>query len=337
MSRRAAQQVDGGPAHRSGPWHRFSDWFAAILVIGAGKLICRLPEGLLWRVADLVGAIGYRTSASRRNRARRNLRRVLEWMAATGQGSEEYRRAAADPKTFEALIRAAFRHHAHYTLELLWAPRFTAAFVNERLFVENPADVDAWLTRKALILIGMHLGAIELPGFFAVTRLGSIVTPMETLENARIQRYLFTSRATIGVHIVSLEAAGREMVTAIRHNEPVGIVGDRDLTGAGLEVEMFGARTKIPAGPAFMAVETGAPVYISAVRRTGPGRYRGGLRQVTVPAGDNRRERIRAMARDEARIFEQLIMEAPEQWLALFHPIWPDLEQAQMPESARTE
>jgi hypothetical protein len=32
------------------------------------------------------------------------------------------------------------------------------------------------------------------------------------------------------------------------------------------------------------------------------------------------------MAHEEARLFEQFIIDAPEQWLALFHPIWPDLE-----------
>ena len=36
------------------------------------------------------------------------------------------------------------------------------------------------------------------------------------------------------------------------------------------------------------------------------------------------------MLRAEARLFEQLISDAPEQWLALFHPIWPDLEEPQM-------
>jgi hypothetical protein len=36
------------------------------------------------------------------------------------------------------------------------------------------------------------------------------------------------------------------------------------------------------------------------------------------------------MAREEARVFEQMIIDAPEQWLALFHPIWPDLEQSTM-------
>jgi hypothetical protein len=35
------------------------------------------------------------------------------------------------------------------------------------------------------------------------------------------------------------------------------------------------------------------------------------------------------MAREEALLFERVIADAPEQWLAVFHPIWPDLERAQ--------
>jgi hypothetical protein len=35
------------------------------------------------------------------------------------------------------------------------------------------------------------------------------------------------------------------------------------------------------------------------------------------------------MARDEALLFERIVTDAPEQWLAIFHPIWPDLERAQ--------
>ena len=337
MSPEATPRVARRPTRRTGLGRRVSDWLVATFVIAGGKLICRLPEGPLWRLGNLAGALEYRASPSRRDHARRNLRRVVEWMAANGKGAEEYRRAAADTKALEALVRSAFRHHAHYSLELAWAPRFTAEFVTARLFVETPREVEAWLTeRRALILIGIHFGAIELPGLYAVHRLGSIVTPMETIKNARVQRYLFSTRATIGVHIVTLEEAGLELLAAIRRNEPVGLVADRDLGGGGLDVELFGAMTKIPAGPAFLAVETGAPAYISAVRRAGPGRYRGSLRQVPIPEGANRRERIRAMARAEARLFEDFILEAPEQWLALFHPIWPDLEQTQMRENGKT-
>ncbi len=327
MSGQASPRVDRRSARRPGRWRRLSDWVVAVLVISGGKLVCRLPEGPLWRLGNLAGTLEYLVAPSRRDHARRNLRRIVKWMATSATGAEEYRRAAADPKALEALVRSAFRHHAHYYLELARAPRFDAGYVAERLLVETPDDVDRWLTeRRALIVLGLHFGAIELPGFYAVSRLGPIVAPMETIRNARVQRYLFKTRATIGVHIVTLEEAGRELMAALRRNEPVGLIADRDITGAGLDVELFGAATTIPAGPAFLASETGAPAYMSTVRRDGPGRYRGRLRLVPAPEGANRRERGRAMARQEARMFEQFIAEAPEQWLALFHPIWPDLE-----------
>jgi hypothetical protein len=36
------------------------------------------------------------------------------------------------------------------------------------------------------------------------------------------------------------------------------------------------------------------------------------------------------MLREEASVFEQLISDAPEQWMAIFYPIWPDLENSSM-------
>lgn len=331
MTRNSSPAAGSMTAVRRGLRRRIADGLTALVVIGALKLILHLPERLAWWLGDFAGSIEYRVAGTRRKRARRNLRRVLEWMAANGQGADAYRAAATHPKAFEAIVKSAFRNHGRYYVEMARAPKFTAQWVSERMVVETPDEVAAWMTeRRALLLIGMHFGAIEMPGFFAVHRLGLIVAPMETVANERVQRYIFSTRATIGVRIVSLEAAGTELLAALRRNEPVGLIADRDITGAGIEVEMFGAKTKIPAGPVLLAAETGAPMYVSGVRRAGPGRYRGNLRQLQPPEGTSRRERSRAMARDEARLFERIIVDAPEQWLALFHPIWPDLEQPEM-------
>jgi lauroyl/myristoyl acyltransferase len=331
MTRPAPSTAGQPPATRRGLRRRLTENLTALLVIGALKLILHLPERPVWAVADFGGGVSYRLSTARRARARRNLRRVVEWMAANGQGSESYRAAATDPKAFEALVRRAFINHARYYVELARAPKFTSSWVVERLVDESPGAVDAWLVKgKALILVGLHFGAIEVPGIFAVHRLGRIVSPMESVANARVQRYIYSTRATVGVRIVPLQDAGVELLAALRRNEAVGLVADRNISGGGIEVDLFGAATRIPAGPVLLAAETGAPVYVSAVRRVGRGRYRGSLRELQSPAGGNRRERSRAMAREEARLFEQFIIEAPEQWLALFHPIWPDLEQPQM-------
>ena len=312
---------------------RLADEITALLVIGGLKLMLHMPDKAVSPIATIIGGLSYRLSSARRNRARMNLQRILSWMAATGTGDASYRAAASDPKALEALVKAAFRHHALYTFEMARAPRFTEEWVLERLEVENRDQVNAWLIPdKALILIGMHLGAIEVPGIFAVHRIGRITSPMETVANARIQRYIYSTRATVGIRIVSLAEAG-QLLDALRNNEAIGLVSDRNLTPGGYEVELFGVTTKIPSGPALIAAETGVPVYVSAVRRIGAGRYRGRVRELLMPAGASRRERSRAMAREEARLFEEFIVDAPEQWLALFHPIWPDLELSNMPKN----
>ena len=316
------------PAHR-GVRGRISDRVVAAIVIGSMELIRRMPDAPLWWLGNVAGNVEYRVTRSRRDQARRNLRQVVGWLAANNMGDERYHRAASDPRALEAIVRSAFRHHAHYYIELARAPRFDFAYLQAHMVIDNPAEVDAALAeRKALLLVGLHFGTIELPGFLALQRIGQVVAPMESLRNERIQAYMKRTRGVIGVRILTIEEAGPELLAVLRRNEPIGIIADRDLTGSGLEVELFGARTKIPAGPALLSSETGAPIYVSGVRRVGPGRYRGVLWPVPTPTGTSRRERSRSMVRDEARLFERIIADAPEQWLAVFHPIWPDLDRA---------
>jgi KDO2-lipid IV(A) lauroyltransferase len=102
-------------------------------------------------------------------------------------------------------------------------------------------------------------------------------------------------------------------------------VGDRDITGGGIEGTLFGHPARLPLGPALLAVESEAPVYVAAVRRAGPGRYRGRLTRVHVAAEGTRRERTETTVARLARAFEAAITDAPEQWWAVFFPIWPDL------------
>jgi lauroyl/myristoyl acyltransferase len=326
-SQRGDWDGDRAGATRPGRLGRLRAWLTATAVIVAGTVICRLPDRIVWHLADVAGSVAYTASGERRDRARLNLRRVVVWMAAHEIGDERYRRAADDPRVLEKLVRSAFRNLAHYYMEVLRTQRFTATYVNERIVLDTAAEVDEALgTRRALILVGMHFGSIEMPGLFAMSRLGNVTTAIETLPNERIHRYLYRIRASHGLRIVSLEEAGAELIAALRRNEPIGLIADRDITGGGIEVQMFGATTKIPAGPVLLAAETGAPMYVSGVRRVGPGRYRGKLWPVPVPQSGRRRERSRAMLQEEARLFERVVVDAPDQWLACFHHIWPDLE-----------
>ena len=59
--------------------------------------------------------------------------------------------------------------------------------------------------------------------------------------------------------------AGTAVLRALRANEVVCLLSDRDIQGGGIEVEFFGERTTLPGGPATLSLRTGAPVVPTAV------------------------------------------------------------------------
>ena len=306
------------------------------VLIGASWLACRLPERPLIKLANLAGELWYRVAPRRAAQARRNLARVCQALEATEQGPAAARAAATDPRALERLVRAAFRHGARYYLEVARTPALSTTDLKERLVVETPDVVaDAFEGGRAVIFVGLHFGAIELPALFLASRVGGAVAPMETVGDPALQAWFVRTRGAAGVRIVGLREARRELLASLRDGTSVGLVGDRDLTGGGMPVSLFGAPATLPLGPAMLAVESGAPLYVTGVRRTGIARYRGRLEPVIVPVEGSRRERVNATMAGLAAAFERIVASAPEQWWAVFFPIWPDLEVDQVPVTAR--
>jgi len=296
-------------------------------LIGASWLACRLPERPQTRLAELTGDLWYRTTPERAAQARRNLQRVASWLDAEGRGSARARAAARDPRALERLVRLAYRHAARYYLEVARTPGLRPAELDERLTLDTPGVVaEAFAGDRGVLFVGLHFGALELPGLFLASRVGGAVAPMETLTDPGLQAWFVRTRGAVGLRIVGLREARRELLVALRAGTSVGLVGDRDLTGGGTLTTLFGAPAMLPLGPAMLAVEADAPTYVVGVRRSGIGRYIGRLDQIAVPVEGTRRERVIGTTATIARAFERVVEDAPEQWWAVFFPIWPDLE-----------
>ncbi len=296
------------------------------LLLAASWLACRLPEGPLTGLAELAGDAWYRTTPDRAAQARRNLRRVVRWLAANERGGAAIRAAADDPRALERLVRHAYRHAARYYLEVARTPALRPRDLDERLLLETPDTVATAFAGGPVIFVGMHFGSLELPALYLASRVGGAVAPMETIDDAGLQDWFVRTRGAAGVRIVGLREARRELLAALRDGTSVGLVGDRDLTGGGMPTTLFGAPALLPLGPAMLAVESGAPAFVVGVRRIGGGRYLGRLEPVAAAPDGSRRERVTATLTDVARAFERVVEDAPEQWWAVFFPIWPDLE-----------
>jgi phosphatidylinositol dimannoside acyltransferase len=299
-------------------------------LLTASWLACRLPEAPLLALADLAGGLSYRLATERRRRARRNLLRIARWLAAHDLGPEAARAAASDPRALSRLVRAAFRNQARYYVQLARAPIVDRSYLERRLVIENAAEVDAILAAKGgKLFVGMHLGWFELPALIAAYRSGRpAVVPSETLPDPDLQAYMVRTRRRLGLDLIELGGAKRRLREALERGETVGLLGDRDITGGGIETDFFGAPAPLAAGPALLALETGVTPHVFGVWRDASGVYHGRAEAIPFRTDGSRRERVTAWLEDAARAFERHIAIAPEQWLAVFHPIWPDLEGA---------
>ncbi|MDQ3880843.1 MAG: hypothetical protein M3295_07215, partial [Chloroflexota bacterium] len=317
------------------PWAarvgRLDQRVVAAVVSALSSLLQRLPDRILHRLAAAAGIVLYLAWPGRRALVRANLRQICTWLAASPRATPPVRAAATNTLALERLVVTAFGHYLRYYLEVALVPAYTPAYLAERLRIESPDLIPEALPGRPAdgvgrIFIGLHLGALELPGLLAVRRAGVPITaPMEAIRNAPLQSYLVRRRGSIGVTIIPIRGARGRLLRALGRGEIAGLVADRDLSGNGVAVTLFGAPTRLPAGPALLAIESGARAYVAAARRTGPGEY--ALRALTLatPGTGTRRERMSTFVEAQARAFESLIADAPEQWWTIFFPIWPHL------------
>ena len=300
----------------------------ARLVAGATWVACRLPEPPLLALADLAGRAWFRLATERRRRARRNLTRVVRGLADHDLGSPEVRAAAVDGRALNRLVREAFKFSARYYVQLARAPIVDHAYLQRWLVVETPDVIDATLgSSRGELFVGMHMGWFELPALIAADRRGEpTIVPSETLRDPDLQAYMIGTRARMGLELIDLSSAKRLLRQALVDGRAVGLLGDRDITGGGIDTELFGAPSPLAAGPALLALDTGVTPHVFGVWRDPSGVYHVSAEPVPFPAEGTRRERVTAYLADEARAFERHIARAPEQWIAIFHPLWPDLE-----------
>jgi len=291
------------------------------------RVACRLPERPLLALADVVGWLWYRLAPARAAQARLNLERVARELDRRGSTDLRIRAAARDSQALERLVKSAFRQNARYYLEVLRVGAYDLDTALAQIRIEDDEAVRAALREQSpVIVVGMHYGAIELPVTILSGFTGHpVMAPMETVDDPALAAWFAASRRRVGVNVIPIRDARRALVGAIRRGESVGLVADRDLTGSGLPVPLFGHPAPIAAGPGLLALETGAPVYAASTRRLGVGRYAARLALVPAPTDGSRRERLTAYTQAIARAFEAIVVDAPEQWWGAFHPIWPDL------------
>ncbi|MEY2399567.1 MAG: phosphatidylinositol dimannoside acyltransferase [Actinomycetota bacterium] len=244
---------------------------------------------------------------------RAHMRRVL------GPGADEDR--------IERAATECFAVYGRYWAEAFRISTLSRAELDAGMEWEGLAHVEhALAAGKGAIVAMPHVGGFDWGGaWFAASGYETTVVA-ETLEPPELFTFFKSLREGFGLEVVGLgESAGSAVMRRLRSNGLVGLVCDRDISGTGVEVEFFGYPTSIPAGPATLALRTGAALLPSAVYYEGDALHRGVVRPpVPVAREGGLREDVQRITQALAREFEDLISVAPEQWHVL-QANWPDL------------
>ncbi len=283
-------------------------------VYRAGAAVARaVPELLVDTGAAALAAAAASIPSERRFCVERNLRRVSG--------------ADLPPARLRRQVRRTFMAYARYYVESARLPDLDRRRVAGMFTAEGFGHIeDGVASGTGPILVLPHLGGWEWAGHWLTEVPGYRVTAvMEPLEPPELHDWFVAYRRRLGMNIVTLgDGAAGELVRAIRDANVVCLLSDRDVGGTGVEVEFFGERTRLPAGPATLALRTGAALLPTAVYHAGRGRNHAVIRP-PVPAQrtDRRlREDVASVTQALARELEILVRAAPDQW-HLMQPNWP--------------
>ncbi|MGF1430608.1 phosphatidylinositol mannoside acyltransferase [Kitasatospora sp. LaBMicrA B282] len=264
-----------------------------------------LPEPVVRRLGDQVADSTWRRQGRGVRQLEKNLARV---------------RPQASPAELRELSRAGMRSYLRYWMESFRLPVWNDRMIADRIRVEGIEHLVAAMDAgKGAVIALPHMGNWDLAGAWVVRHLGfTFTTVAERLKPESLFDRFVAYREGLGMEVLALTGSDVSvfgtLARRLRAGKLICLVGDRDLSAAGLPVQFFGETTRMPAGPAALAQQTGAALLPVSLWYDGPVMGARIHPPVAVPQGLGRQEAKAAMTQSMADIWAADIAEHPQDW-----------------------
>ncbi|MFE9693309.1 phosphatidylinositol mannoside acyltransferase [Micromonospora sp. NPDC005806] len=223
----------------------------------AGWRLVRALPGRVVAAAFRAGADrAHRKGGRSTARLRANLRRVVGPQVSDAE--------------LDALVKQGLRSYARYWMEAFRLPALSRREIlaGFRLDGQEKLAADVAAGRGAVVALP-HAGNWDAAGAWVAATGWPITTVAERLKPEGVYERFLAFRQGLGMEILPTHGGDRPafdvLLDRLRTGAVVPLLADRDLSARGVEVEFFGGRTRMPAGPALLAIRTGAPLYVASM------------------------------------------------------------------------
>ncbi len=229
------------------------------------------------------------------------------------------------------LSRLGMRSYLRYWCDAFRLPSWSQQRIRDTFVLQGGEVLDAAMAAGAgAIMVVDHGGNWDHAGAWGALRYGGLTTVAEHLRPEALFQQFLAYRASLGMEILPLGDPDtfRTLVSRVRAGGLVPLVGDRDISRRGIVVDFFGEPASFPAGPALLAVLTGAPLHPVPLTY-GDGIAIGTvLPRIVPPTTGTREERVTATTQAIADAFAGAIRERSWDWHVM-QPLWQaDLDPA---------
>lgn len=287
-------------------------------------VVKRLPERTAYRLFERVADRVWAKRGKSVTQLERNLTRVLG--------------AKATPERVREVSKQAMRNYLRYWCDTFRLETWSPERVEATFPLDGIEHLDKAIAAGGGVVVALpHMGNWDHAGAWAAGHYGSFTTVAERLKPERLFERFLAYRESIGMEVLPLTGGQNTFLGLVRRLKRGGLVclvAERDLTDRGVPVQFFGETTKLPIGPAALALSTGAPLLPVTLW------YEPGYQQARVhpaieaPAEGTREQKIAAMCQSLADVFAQGIAEHPADWHML-QKLWlADLDPAKAPKPA---
>ncbi|MFI5099469.1 MAG: phosphatidylinositol mannoside acyltransferase [Actinomycetes bacterium] len=236
------------------------------------------------------------------------------------QLEKNLRRVVPDASTRELreLSRESMRSYLRYWCEAFRLPDLThEQILATHICVGEENIVQGLQSGRGAIMTLAHSGNWDHAGAWLALSHGRFTTVAERLRPESLYERFLSYRRSLGMEVLPLTGEGgpfRTLLERARAGGMICLLGDRDLTEHGVQVTFFGEVTKMPAGPAALAIASGAPLLPATLWFGDRRSWTRIHEEIPVPPTGTRAEKVAVMTQACADVFQQGISEHPEDW-----------------------